>query len=184
MWLLPFLIRFQCCCSPTLASAIISMDIRYTDTRIQTWRKWATIWKEKPCVFQQRLLLRGCSTASWHHADRRIMVLMMFPVWRSLCVVNEVSFPTPKCRHFRCLLPGTFGHSMKESRIWATGFVLCVEFEDISLRDVASVVIYLVVLSRELGHCGQEIQAQLTSLSRTPAFTTPWTTSWDHSSIT
>lgn len=42
-------------------------------------------------------------------------------------------------------------------------------------------VSFIVVLSRELGHCGWGIQAQLPSLSRTPVFTTPWTTSWDHS---
>lgn len=81
---LPFLIRFQCCCSPTLALAIISMGIRYTDTQIQTWRKWTTIWKEKPCVFQQRLHLCGCSTASWH--CMRIMFSNVFScVKESMC---------------------------------------------------------------------------------------------------
>lgn len=95
MWSLPFLIRFQCCCSPTLASAITSTGIRYTDTRIQTWRKWATIWKEKPCVFQQRLHLRGCSTA------------FMASRWREDYGFNEFSCVKESMCGQRGLLPNT-----------------------------------------------------------------------------
>lgn len=176
-----FLNRFHCCSSPILALGITSMGIQYTDTRIQTWRKWTAIWKEKPCVFQQ-LHRHGCSTASWHYCDMCIIIILtLFSMWRSLCVGSEVSFPTLMYRHFRCLSPGTFGHSMKEYGIWATGCGLCVDLEDLRPRKTLFCVIYSVVLSRELGQCGQGIQAQPTSLSRTPAFTTPWTTSWDHS---
>lgn len=44
-------------------------------------------------------------------------LLMLFSIRRNLCVVSGASFTTVTCRRFRCLLPGTFGHSMKRYEI-------------------------------------------------------------------
>lgn len=129
----PFLSRFQCCSSPILALAITSTGIQCTDTQIQTWKKWTAIWKEKPCVFQQ-LHHHGCSTACWHYCDMCFLIVMLFSMWRSLCVDSAVSFRTPMCRHSRCLSPDTFGHSTKEYGIWATGCGPCVDLKDLRPR--------------------------------------------------
>lgn len=91
-------------------------------SRRQTWRNLSTIWKEKLYVFQLLHHRPGGSAASWHFCD-----ILLFPVWRNPCVVNEVSFTTPMCKHFRWLLPGNSGPSMKEYGNWETGCVLCVE---------------------------------------------------------
>lgn len=85
--------RSQCCCYLTVVLATTSMDVRYTDTQTQTWRKWTTIWREKQYVLSENTCYFGehgwfislVGSLNLHHCIISFPSLPFFCLKESLC---------------------------------------------------------------------------------------------------